>query len=120
MKDIRRGLLPAVIAKSIDFNETFVPVVRHSTIRLLFAIANQNDMDMKHLDVTTAFLNGELNEQIYMELPIGFNDENSDKVCLLKRSIYGLKQASRVWNQKIHSVLSSIGYAQSNVSNASI
>lgn len=97
----------------IDFNETFAPVVRHSTIRLLFAIGNQLDMDMEHLDVTTAFLNGELDEQIFMEQPSGFNNQNSDKVCLLKKSIYGLKQASRVWNQKINSVLRSIGYIQS-------
>lgn len=66
---------------------------------------------MDHIDVTTAFLNSKLDEIIYMEQPTGFKPDNArDKVCLLNKSIYGLKQASRMWNLKITSVLSENGY----------
>lgn len=99
--------------QGIDFNETFAPVVRYSTLRLLFAIANERDMDINHLDVTTAFLNSNLDECIYMEQPCGFENESKNKVCLLNKSIYGLKQASRTWNQTIHKILTSIGYVRS-------
>lgn len=94
----------------IDFEETFAPVVKHSTIRLLFAIANERNMDIDHLDVKTAFLNGELDEKIYMEQPSGFETEKTKQVCLLKKCIYGLKQASRAWNKRIHLVLKKIRY----------
>lgn len=97
----------------IDFDETFSPVVRHSTMRLLFCLGNEMDMDIDHLDITTAFLNGELTETIFMEQPTGFDIEGSNKVCLLKKSIYGLKQASRAWNQTVHKLLSDAGYVQS-------
>lgn len=83
----------------LDYSDTFSPVVRHSTLRILFSIATQFNLEMDHLDVTTAFLNGDLSETIYMEQPIGFSNGAKNKVCLLKKSIYyGLKQASRVWN----------------------
>lgn len=99
--------------EGIDYNETFAPVVRHSTMRILFCIANQLDLNIDHLDVATAFLNADLNETVYMEQPIGFSDNNKNKVCLLKKSIYGLKQASRMWNCKIHSLLSEHNFTQS-------
>lgn len=98
--------------EGIDFNETFAPVVRHSTMRILFSLANQLDLDMEHLDVATAFLNGDINEVIYMEQPKGFCD-NSNKVCLLKKSLYGLKQSSRMWNCRIHDFLCKQGFVQS-------
>jgi hypothetical protein len=80
----------------VDYTDTFSPVVRHSTMRLLFDIANEYDFNIDHIDVNPAFLNGELHETIYMERPQGYRD-NKQKVCLLQRSIYGLKQASRMW-----------------------
>lgn len=98
--------------EGIDYADTFSPVVRHSTLRILFSISNQLDLLIDHIDVTTAFLNGELDEVIYMEQPAGFKS-NDNNVCLLKKSIYGLKQASRVWNIKIHNVLSDSGFIQS-------
>lgn len=73
--------------QGVDFNETFAPVVRYSTLKLLFAIGNEIDMDIEHLDVSTAFLNSKLDEQIYMEQPSGFEKDNANKVCLLKKSI---------------------------------
>lgn len=97
-----------------DYNETFSPVVRHSSIRLLIALSAELDLDIDHLDVNTAFLNGELSEEIYMHQPEGFIDSNSkDKVCLLKKAIYGLKQSSRVWNKKVEEVLIKLGFQKS-------
>lgn len=97
--------------EGIDFHDTYSPVVRHSTIRILFSLANEFDLNIDHVDVTTAFLNGNLNEVIYMEQPEGFGS-NNDKVCLLQKSIYGLKQSSRMWNARIHKVLSDNGFIQ--------
>lgn len=98
--------------QGVDYNETFSPVVRHSTMRILFSLANDFNMNIEHIDVTTAFLNGELNELIYMEQPVGFINKNDSKVCLLLKSIYGLKQASRMWNSKVHDLLTKNDYIQ--------
>lgn len=98
---------------NIDYKETFSPVVRHSTLRLLFAFANEKDMNVDHIDITTAFLNSDLTEKIYMEQPEGFVIGSKDKVCLLKKSIYGLKQASYHWNKNLHKVLIVNEYIQS-------
>jgi transposase InsO family protein len=95
----------------IDYNETFSPVVRDSTIRLLIAIAANCNMSIDHLDVETAFLNGTLDEKIFMEQPEYFKTGNN--VCLLKKSIYGLKQASRVWSITMKNFFSKEKYVQS-------
>jgi hypothetical protein len=90
----------------IDYCETFSPVVRHSSIRFLFSLAAQLDLEVDHLDVVTAFLQGDLHEEIYVSQPQGFVVEGKeDKVCLLKKAIYGLKQSARNWNRKAHKVL---------------
>lgn len=90
----------------IDYEETFSPVVRHSTIRLLFALAAEYNMEINHLDVKTAFLNGDLKETVFMEQPEGFKVKGSEtKVYKLNKAIYGLKQASRSWYEKITDVL---------------
>lgn len=100
--------------RGVDYNDTFSPVVRHSTLRILFALANELNLNIDHIDVTTAFLNGELQETIFMEQPPGFgNDDCKSKVCLLLKGIYGLKQASRNWNAKVHHLLSNNSYKQS-------
>lgn len=99
--------------QGVDFHETFSPVVRHSTMRILFSLANELDLNIDHIDVTTAFLNGDLTETIYMEQPPGFDNGDKNKVCLLLKGIYGLKQASRIWNLRVHTLLSSHGYKQS-------
>lgn len=95
----------------INYNETFSPVVRFTSIRSIIAIAAQKRMSMKQFDVRTAFLNGELNEVVYMEQPIGFEDK-SKRVCKLKKSLYGLKQSSRCWNEKFTKSIKLFGFTQ--------
>lgn len=82
----------------LDYKETFAPVVRYSSIRILVAIAVTRNMQIHHMDVKTAFLNGEVEENILMEQPPGFED-GTGRVCKLQTSIYGLKQAGRNWNK---------------------
>lgn len=90
----------------VNYFETFSPVVRYSTLRILLALAAEKNMDIDHLDVKTAFLNGDLKETIYMEQPEGFKSkENPHMVYRLNKAIYGLKQASKSWYEKINSVL---------------
>ena len=85
--------------QGIDFDETFSPVAMLKSIRILLAIAAYYDYEIWQMDVRTAFLNGFIEETIYMQQPIGFvASVDSHKVCKLHRSIYGLKQASRSWN----------------------
>ena len=85
----------------IDYFETFSPVARYDTIRSILSIATTLKMDLMQFDIKTAFLYGELNEEIYMTQPPGFED-GSDKVLLLKKGLYGLKQAPRQWNEKVN------------------
>lgn len=83
----------------INYFETFSPVVKFTSIRAILAVAAAKGMAIKQFDVKTAFLNSELEEEIYMKQPKGYNDE-SGRVCKLNKSLYGLKQASRCWNKK--------------------
>lgn len=97
----------------IDYNETFSPVVRHSTLRLLFALSVKLRMSITHLDVTTAFLNGFLKENIYMSIPEGFANKSGGNVLKLKRAIYGLKQSSLVWYERVKDCLCELGFRNS-------
>ena len=82
--------------EGIDYEDTFSLVVRFASIRLVLSIVAKQDLELFQMDVKTAFLNGELDEEIYMDQPIGFvADGQEHKVCKLKQSIYGLKQSSR-------------------------
>ena len=82
--------------EGVDYNEIFSPVVRHSLIRLLLACMAMYDLELQQLDVKIAFLHGNLEEVIYMEQALGFIDKgNENKVCLLLKSLYGLKQSPR-------------------------
>jgi len=83
----------------VDYDETFSPVAMIKSIQILLAIVAYHDYEIWKLDVKTAFLNGNLLEDVYMTQPEGFgNLKTTKKVCKLQRSIYGLKQASRSWN----------------------
>ena len=97
----------------IDHLDTYAPVVKLASIRILLAIAAIFGLEIHQMDVVTAFLAGESEEEIYMEQPEGFEiGSGEDFVCQLRKSIYGLKQAPRVWNQKIRRFLKSIGFEQ--------
>ena len=82
-----------------DYDKTFSPVVRFESLRTLLALAVQNGLCVQQLDITTAFFNGELQEEVYMEQPEGFKVRGKEGlVCRLKHSLYGLKQAPLCWN----------------------
>jgi len=81
----------------IDYKETFSPVVRMDSTRLLLAIAAERDLEMIHFDIKTAFLYGKIEEEVYMTQPEGFTTGDK-RVCRLIKSLYGLKQAPRAWN----------------------
>jgi hypothetical protein len=101
--------------QGIDYDETFSPVARFESLRLLLALAALEDWEIHQMDVKSAFLNGLLDEEIYMEQPEGFiNQDQSDKVCLLKKALYGLKQASRAWNSQFHGVLIGLGFTRTH------
>jgi len=94
----------------LHYDETFAPVAMLRSIRILLAIAAFHDYEVWQMDVKTAFLNGYLEEDVYMMQPEGFVDpKNPNKVCKLKRSIYGLKQASRSWNHRFNHVIKENG-----------
>lgn len=96
----------------IDYNETFSPVVRFESIRALLAVAAKEKLKLKQFDIKTAFLNGVLEELIYMSQPVGYDDK-SGRVCKLNKSLYGLKQSSRCWNQKFTEFLLRFNLTQS-------
>ena len=101
----------------IDYNELFSPTVSQHTIRLLLAHSVELGLHMHQIDFKTAFLNGDLEEVIYLQLPEGAasdSDSHSHKVWLLNKSLYGLKQAPRQWNKKLHEGLSKLGFIQSS------
>ena len=97
--------------EGIGYHDTFSPVAMLKSIRTLLAIAAYHDYEIWQMDVKTAFLNGYLEEDIYMEQPLGFTSNDEDhKVCKLHRSIYGLKQASRSWNTHFDDAIKSFDF----------
>ena len=98
-----------------DYDETFCPVVRLESFRTIIALAVQHGLKLHQVDVTTAFLNGELEEEVYMRQPEGFIAEGQEHlVCELKKSIYGLKQSPRCWNTVLHNQLTLMGFVQAD------
>ena len=97
----------------IDYDETFSPVVRFESIRTVVVLSVQRGLKLHQIDVTSAFLNGELEDEVYMKQPEGFEVEGKeDLVYKLKKSLYGLKQSSRCWNSVLDEHLKSIGFVQ--------
>lgn len=101
--------------QGIDYEETFSPVACFEAIHFLLAHAALENWEIEAMDIKTAFLYGELNEEIYMEQPEGFVEKGQEnKVCKLRKAIYGLKQASRTWNEKLHKTLLQIGFTRTH------
>ena len=117
--------------QGVDYGETFVPVVKYASVRALCAEVAEDDLEFEQMDVKTAFLAGDIDEDIYIEVPEGFkiteedivhlnlgDDVDIDKldlVCELEKSMYGTKQAPRCWNKKINSVLAGeLGFNRSH------
>ncbi|KAK1432520.1 hypothetical protein QVD17_09417 [Tagetes erecta] len=95
----------------LDYSHTFSPVVKASTIRIVLSLAVLNKWKLHQLDVKNAFLNGDLNETVFMEQPPGFvNSSYPNYVCKLSKALYGLKQAPRAWFQRLSTYLLSYGF----------
>ena len=101
--------------EGIDYTETHSPVSTKDYFRIIMALVAHFNLELHQMDVKTAFLNGSLSEDVYMVQPDGFVETGKENmVCKLKRSIYGLKQASRQWYLKFHDIVTSYGF-QENV-----
>ena len=101
----------------IDYEETFAPVARISSVCALLAVAATSKWDLFQMDVKNAFLNGDLSEEVYMQSPSSLSVE-SNKVCHLRHALYGLKQAPRAWFAKFSSTISHLGYMASHYDSA--
>jgi transposase InsO family protein len=98
--------------EGVDYNEIFSPVVRHSTVRLVLAICAHYGLFTRHLDAPKAFVQADIDTDIYMSFPQGFKHKKAGYCLKLKKSLYGLKQASRLFNELVTDFLLSIGFIQ--------
>ena len=97
----------------IDYQETFAPVAKLNTIRILISLAANQDCHLHQLDIKNAFLNGQLEEEVYVTQPPGFDVKGKEsKVYRLRKALYGLKQALRAWNKRIDSFLIEAGFTK--------
>lgn len=100
----------------MDYLDTFSPIAKLVTVKAILALASIKKWHLHQLDISNAFLNVDLSEEVYMSLPLGYNKPSSaphNLVCRLTKSLYGLKQASRQWNVKLTSTITSFGFVQS-------
>ena len=95
--------------EGIDYNETFASVVKPMSYKALFAIAAALDLDLEQMDVKTAFLYSNIDEEVYMEQPPEF-DDSTRRVCKLNKALYRLKQAPRIWYQTFATFLEGLGF----------
>jgi transposase InsO family protein len=107
---VARGFLQQ---PGVDFEETFAPVAKLTTIRILFAMVATHGFEVHQVDIVTAYLNGIMREEVYMRQPPGF-DDGSGRVCRLKKALYGLKQAGRAWYEHIDGTLRKMGFKRSS------
>ena len=103
--------------EGIDYTETFSPVAKMNSIRLVLNLATSFKWEVHQMDVKSAFLHGDLHEEIYMEQPPGFIQKDSSLVCRLRKSLYGLKQAPRAWYAKMDRFLLDNGFSRCHSDN---
>jgi hypothetical protein len=99
--------------EGIDYTETFAPTARFGALRTVIALAAMEDWELESVDISTAFLNGDIDAEVYMRKPEGVEFpgfEGSEWVLQLLKGLYGIKQGPRIWSQKLHTVLTSIGF----------
>src|SRR5260221_4705057 len=92
--------------------EQITPTFHPATLHIITALAAVEDLEFRSVDITSAFTNGDLEEEIYMKQPEGFHIGSSTKVCRLCKSLYGLKQSAHQWNKILHSVLTEMGFSR--------
>jgi hypothetical protein len=102
--------------EGVDYDETFASVARYTSIRSMISIATEMGWKIHQMDVKTAFLNGLIQEEVYIEHPLGFEVHGREShVCRLKKALYGLKQAPRAWYSRIDAYLQQLGFEKSEV-----
>jgi hypothetical protein len=100
--------------QGVDYDEVYAPIARLETMRLFLVLAAQGEWEVHHMDVKSAFLNGELQEEVYVQQPSGFSDPKAQgKVLKLRKAFYGLKQAPRPWNARLDQELYKLGFVRS-------
>jgi hypothetical protein len=95
-----------------DFTDTFAPTAKWATLRAVLALAALEDMELESVDISSAFLNGELEEEVYLQQPEGFHKGAKNDFLLLLKGLYGLRQSPRIWHKKLNTVLISLGFKQ--------
>jgi hypothetical protein len=103
--------------EDIDYDETFAPVAKLSSLRTILALAAEHDLELHHMDVESAYLNGKLKEEIYMDPPPGFDIPDGMALRLLT-AVYGTKQGDRTWYKEIRSKLKAMGYMRTEADHA--
>lgn len=100
--------------QGVNYEDTFSPVIKSTTIRIVLGLAVNNDWLVRQIDVNTAFLQGHLNEEVFMSQPPGFTDKDRpNHVCYLLKALYGLKQAPHAWYSELKSYLLQSGFHNS-------
>jgi hypothetical protein len=103
----------------VDFEEVFAPVARMETVRVLLALAAHSKWEVHHMDVKSAFLNGELTEEVYVTQPPGYVVAGKERQVLrLQKALYGLRQAPRAWYAKLHDTLDKLGFIRNPLEHA--
>jgi len=97
-----------------DYDEVFAPVAKPTTLRTILTIAGLKGMTVKHYDIETAYLNGDLSHEVYMKQPEGYHEGGTEVVCRLKKNLYGLKQGANEWNKKLNDILVKNQYKRSD------
>ena len=96
----------------IDYFETFASTMRHATIRIVLALAAIEDLHLRSVDISHAFINSDIDAEVYMAQPCGFVQQGPEYVCKLNKSIYGLKQSPRLWSEKLGSAMKELGFTK--------